>query len=240
MSYVIRVYTKTIFLGLCLCNAAHAKKQSAPPAPTPTYSCSAVLADNYYVPAGQTIIINAQVDCLFFTGLGTAATITEVPINIANNSMFKVPVFTQDKAYKLEGLNFYPAQEKLFAFEYQPLKGSLKNNPIQVVIRSEPLDPSFIKMLTTQQQRARTQQNSQMEQELNDILNHKAAYNKVVFYRRLPTMGETHFTPKHTKVLKRPEQKIADIRVLPTGNLHIVDHTSTGEQFLVEESFGKL
>ena len=40
------------------------------------------MPDNIYVPSGETVIVNAQVDCLFVTGMGKAFGSTE-PVDIA-------------------------------------------------------------------------------------------------------------------------------------------------------------
>lgn len=211
-----------------------------------TYSCSAVLPDSIYVPAGETVIVNAQVDCLFVTGMGKAFGSTE-PIEIPVKNVVSIK-FTEDAPVKLTQLNTFPTLGEMFAFEYTPIKNStrsgkigLKGRPVQVVVRTEPVTQDFINSLKSDLAAAQSKGETDTAIELTKILDGIETKGMVQIYRRLPSLGQTKFTPIHTKIFQNPAAKqIADIRILPTGNLQIIEHTDDGKKLLVEEPFGEI
>jgi hypothetical protein len=216
------------------------------PSSAATYSCSAVLPDNIYVPTGETVIINAQVDCLFISGMGKAFGSTE-PIDIPVKN-FTLITFTQDTPIKLTQITHFPTMGNIFAFEYIPIKNSsrsgkigLKSRPVQVVIRTEPVSQEFINSLKSELATAQSKGDTDTVVELTKILDGIETKGMVQIYRRLPSLGQTKFTAIHTKIFQGPAaSQIADIRVLPTGNLHIIEHTDDGKKLLVEEPFGEI
>lgn len=213
-----------------------------------TYSCTAVLPNKIYVPAGQTTFVNAQVDCYFLTGLGStygASSPIDIPVD---KSMINQIQVVGNVPTKLASLTHFPAQNGMFAFQYIPTQDAnipnrknLKGVPIQVVIRSEPMTSAFISQLNNQLATAQNSGNTAQATELSNILNGIQSKSLVQIYRRLPSMGETMFKPMVTKIFANaPEAEIADINILPTGNLQIIEHMSDGKLLLDEESFGAL
>ncbi len=223
-------------------NASKKKEKNS----SATYSCSAVLPDNIYVPKGETVIVNAQVDCLFVTGMGKAGGQTE-PIDIAVTKFIPIK-FIEDAAVKLTELTTFPTLGNIFAFEYTPIKETvragkigLKNRPIQVIIRTEPVSQNFINSIKNDLATAQSKGDTEAALELTKILDGIETKGMVQIYRRLPSLGQTKFTPMHTKIFKgKAANQIADIRVLPTGNLQIIEHTEDGKKLLVEEPFGEI
>jgi hypothetical protein len=221
-----------------------AKKKNKPSAAT--YSCSAVLPDNIYVPSGETVIVNAQVDCLFVTGMGKAFGSTD-PVDIAVEKFIPIK-FIEDAPVKLIALTTFPTLGNIFAFEYTPIKNTtrsgkigLKGRPIQVVIRTEPVTQDFIHSLKNELATAQSKGDTESALELTKILDGIETKGMVQIYRRLPSLGQTKFTAIHTKIFQGPAaNQIADIRVLPTGNLHIIEHTDDDRKLLVEEPFGEI
>lgn len=221
-----------------------AKKKNKPSAAT--YSCSAVLPDNIYVPSGETVVVNAQVDCLFVSGMGKAFGSTE-PVDIPVEKFIPI-TFTQDAPVKLTQLTTFPTLGNIFAFEYKPMKNTtrpgkigLKGRPVQVVVRTEPVSQDFINNLKNELATAQSSGDTDTAIQLAKILDGIETKGMVQIYRRLPSLGQTKFTAIHTKIFQdSAANQIADIRVLPTGNLHIIEHTDDGRKLLVEEPFGEI
>lgn len=223
-------------------NAAKKKEKSS----SATYSCSAVLPDNIYVPSGETVIVNAQVDCLFVTGMGKAFGSAE-PVDITVKKFIPIR-FIEDAPIKLTELTTFPTLGNIFAFEYTPIKETsrsgkigLKGRPIQVVIRTETVTQDFINSLKNELAASQSKGDTEAALELTKILDGIETKGMIQIYRRLPSLGQTKFTAMHTKIFQGPAaNQIADIRVLPTGNLHIIEHTDDGKKLLVEEPFGEI
>ena len=211
-----------------------------------TYSCTAVLPDKIYVPPGETVIIDAQVDC-FFLAFGSTIDPQSQPvkINIDQKQIQQIPAFREDEPIKLTGLQHFPAKGQLYAFTYKSIKNpkqgiSLHDQPIEVVVRTEPISDTYKQDLQNKlknaEQDSDTQQVTKLNQELaNDTL--------IQIYRRLPSVpGQNKlFKPMFARTIAQdPQKEVADIHILPTGNLQIIEHTADGQKILVETAFGQL
>ena len=211
-----------------------------------TYSCTAVLPDKIYVPPGETVIVDAQVDC-FFLGFGSTIDPQSQPIEITfdKKQMHQIPDFTEDKAMQLTGLQHFPTKGQLYAFTYKSIKNpnkglSLRGQPMEVVVRTEPISDSYKQDLQNKLKKAEADGDTQQITKLNQEL---ANNTLIQIYRRLPTVpgqGEL-FKPMFARTLAQdPQKEVADIRILPTGNLQIIEHTPDGQKILVETAFGQL
>lgn len=202
-----------------------------------TSSCTAVLPDTINAPAGKITLVNAQVNCFFLSGLGsTFSGLPPVTIALAPSDIQHIAPFTQDQPIALSQLQTYPTLGNFVAFEYKPIKGALAGQPIQVVIRTEPVSDTFKNILQQQLQAAQKANNSQQIADLTNTLINIGSKPMVQFYRRLPSIGQVQFKPLVTKIFDGPaEQQSVEINILPTGNLQIIE----GET-LEEEAFGKL
>lgn len=211
-----------------------------------TYSCTAVMPDVIYAEAGETVIIDARVDC-FFLAFGSTFDPQSQPIEIAidKDQIQQIPAFTQDKAFKLTELANFPAKGQLYAFTYKPIKNpkkgiSLRGQPIEVVVRTEPISDIYKQDLQNKLKKAQADGNTQEITRLNQELTNNTL---IEIYRRLPTVpGENElFKPMFARtLLEDPQKVVADIRILPTGNLQIIEHKADGQKSLVEMAFGQL